>query len=353
MGLPSNLQARCLRARTAWLPAALALAAMAAAQTPPSVPSDAAAGGGPAPALANVTRSAPGVIVGGSYVVQRGTTLQGDVTAIGAAVTIQAGATLDGRLTVVGGSTVIDGTVNEDVRAIGGELTLGDGALVRGDVTTHYAAYGPLPGATVLGRVESGGESPVQFSLPSNLHVPVGAAARAAVPREPFGGVVRSLAIGLLAALLMAAAPARVGRVREAMLHAPVRMGLDGLATALVAIVTAIVLVVTLIGIPLAILVGVLLYATVLAGWMAFGDAVGSALGEAFGQRWSPALRAGIGAFALSLAAAVLAYVPVVGGLAALLLSLVALGAVRATRFGGRAPGPTPTDEPRATVPQP
>lgn len=102
-----------------------------------------------------------------------------------------------------GGSTVVDGTVNEKVRAVGGKLTLGDGALVRGDVTTHHAAFRPLPGAAVLGRVEGGGESPVQFSLPSNLQLPVGTAARAALPRDPFGGVMRSLALGLLAAVLL------------------------------------------------------------------------------------------------------------------------------------------------------
>ncbi len=280
----------------------------------------------------------PGVVVGGSYVLTAGQTLRGELTAIGAAVVVESGATLDGTLTAVGGSTVIDGQVTGTVHAYGGSLELGRTAHVLGDVQTFYAAYEPAAGARIEGAVQAGDGAPVYFSLPADMRVPSGVAARAVAARNPGDAVLRSLAIGLVAALLMAALPLRVARVRDTMLRRPARAGVDGFVTFLVVLVVLVLLAVTLIGIPLAIAGGLLLYATVLFGFIAFGDAVGNYLAVSFKQSWTPPLRAGVGAFSLSLALLVLQLIPVLGGLAGFVLALVALGAVRMTRFGGREP---------------
>ncbi|HKI55792.1 MAG TPA: polymer-forming cytoskeletal protein [Trueperaceae bacterium] len=323
--------------RAAWLVAALLVVATAVAEN------------GPAGAA---TVTAPGLIVGGSYTVATGTTVRGDLNAVGASVIIAPGATLDGQLVAVGGSTVVDGMVTGDVRAYGGSLRLGDRAAIAGDLTTDYAAFERAPAAVVSGRLTEGSHGPVRFDLPSYVHGPVGAVVRGAVPRSPAALVGRALVVGLLAALMMTLIPRRVARVRDAVVQHPVRMGIDGMLTGIVATVLLAVLVVTLIGIPLAVLGGVLLYLSVLFGWVAFGDAVGEYLSGAFQQEWGPVLRMGIGAFALALAAAILEVVPVLGGLAMLALSSVALGAVRATRYGGREPRVRPSEGPRPTVPQ-
>ncbi len=295
------------------------------------------AGLGAATAQQQPARS-PGVVVGGSYALVAGQTIRGDLTAIGASVVIESGATLDGTLTAVGGNTVVDGQVTGTVHTYGGALALGQGARVLGDVRTFYANYEPSAGSRVEGAVEAGDGAPLYFSLPADVRAPAGIASRAVAARTPGDAVIRSLALGLVAALLMAALPLRVGRVRDTMLHRPGRAGLDGFVTFLVAVVVLVLLAVTLIGIPLAIAGGMLLYATVLFGFIAFGDAVGSYLASSFKQSWTPPMRAGVGAFSLSLALLVLQIVPVLGGLAGFLLALVALGAVRMTRFGGREP---------------
>jgi hypothetical protein len=281
---------------------------------------------------------APGVVVGGSYAVVAGQTVRGDVVAIGAAVVIEAGGTLDGTLTVVGGSTVVDGLVTGAVHAYGGALSLGSSARVLGDLSSNYAAYDPTAGSRVEGTVQAGNEPPVHFALPADVRAPAGLASRAVAARNPGDAVLRSLALGLVAALLMAALPLRVGRVRDTMLRHPARAGLDGFVTFLVAVLILVLLAVTLIGIPLAIAGGALLYATVLFGLIAFGDAVGSALASSFKQTWSAPMRAGVGTFSLSVGLLVLQVIPVLGGLAGFLLALVGLGAVRSTRFGGREP---------------
>ncbi|MEJ2288028.1 MAG: polymer-forming cytoskeletal protein [Deinococcales bacterium] len=281
---------------------------------------------------------APGVVVGGSYEVTSGQTVVGDLTAVGATVVIEPGGTLEGHLITIGGSTVVDGLVTGDVHAYGGALTLGAASRVRGDVGAFYAAFEPVPGSVVEGTTEAGNEPPVQFSLPENIRVPTDVATRVAVSRNPADGVLRSIGLGLVAALLMAAIPLRVGRVRDTMLRRPGRAGLDGLLTLLVVLILLVLVALTIIGIPLAIVGGMALYATVLFGWIALGDAVGSYLATSFKQTWSPPLRAGIGVFSLSLALLILNVIPVLGALLGFLLGLVALGAVRMTRFGAREP---------------
>lgn len=290
--------------------------------------------------------AAPGVVIGGSFALRSGQTVRGDLTAVGASVVIETGATLDGTLTAVGGSTVVDGLVTGSVHAYGGALALGANALVRGDVSTSYAAFDPAPGSAVEGGVEAGSEPPVHFSLPANIQVPAGLAARAVVTRSPADGVVRSIALGLVAAVVMAAVPLRLGRVRDTILRIPARAGLDGFVTFIVAVVVLVLVAVTIIGIPLAVFGGMLLYATILFGWIAFGDAVGSYLASSFKQSWTAPMRAGVGAFSLSLALLILGAIPVLGGLLGFVLGLVALGAVRMTRFGGREPQRRPPAEP-------
>lgn len=287
-------------------------------------------------AAQGATQETPGVVIGGSYTLASGQTLRGDLVAIGASVVVEPDATLDGHFTAVGGSTVIDGLVTGNVHAYGGALALGDGARVRGDVSALYAAYTPAPGAVVDGSVEGGNEPPVLFSLPADVRAPADVAVRVAAPRTPVDGLLRALGIGVLAMLVMAALPQRLGRVRDTMLRVPVRAGFDGLLSFLVILVVLVLLAVTIIGIPLAVLGGTLLYATVLFGWIAFGDAIGTYLERAFKQSWNPPLRAGIGAFSLSLALLILGVVPPLAGLIGVVLALVGLGAVRMTRFGGR-----------------
>ena len=281
---------------------------------------------------------APGVVVGGSYEVPSGQTVVGDLTAVGATVVIEPGGTLQGHLVTIGGSTVVDGLVTGDVHAYGGALTLGSASRVRGSVSANYAAFEPVPGSVVEGTTSAGNEPPLQFALPENIRLPADMATRAVVSRSPADGLLRSIGLGLVAALLMAWIPLRVGRVRDTMLRSPARAGLDGLLTLLVVLVLLLLVALTLVGIPLAILGGMALYATVLFGWIALGDAVGSYLASSLKRTWSPPLRAGVGAFSLSLALLILDVIPVLGALLGFLLGLVALGAVRMTRYGGREP---------------
>lgn len=315
------------RGRTAWgLLALLAVTAGAAAQ-PTIEPST-------------------GVVVGGSYALAAGYTMEGDLVVIGTALLIAPGARLDGDLTAVGGHTLVDGTVTGTVNAFGGALTLGDTAHVQGDVRATYAAFEPTVGARIEGVVEGGREPPVLFSLPASLRAPADTAMRVAVSRSPLDGVVRALGLGILAALVTAALPARTGRVRDAMVRAPLRAGLDGLLTLLVAVVVLALVALTIVGIPVALAGATLVYAVALFGWIAFGGVAGAWLERTLRRSWSPPVRAGIGTFAVVAALLLLGVVPPLAGLLGFALTLVGLGAARRTRLGGR-------ERPRRRAPAP
>jgi hypothetical protein len=290
---------------------------------------------------------APGLVVGGSVTVAAGETATGDLTAVGAGVTIARGAVLDGHLITVGGTTTIDGTVRGDVHAYGGEVVLGPAAHVAGDVRAPMARYQPAAGAVVDGIVEVGTGDPIVFRLPQRIEFPR-QAVRMVAPRNGLGVLPQSLALGVLALLIVAGLPRRIDRVQGVMVAAPVRAGLEGLVVMVVAVVVMVVLAVTLIGIPLALIGGMLLYASVLFGWIALGDALGTRLSQAIEQPGSRALWAGIGTFVLSVVVLLAGRVPLVGGVVMLVLSVVALGAVRMTRYGGRdggRPGKAPAAE--------
>jgi hypothetical protein len=126
-------------------------------------------------------------------------------------------------------------------------------------------------------------------------------------------------------------------RVAHAILAQPLTAGGLGLLTVVVAPLAIVLSVITLILIPLAPIIVVALVAAGVFGWIAIGYELGQRFTQAIHQNWHPAFSAGLGTFALTLAARILTGIPVlncVGWLVPFLLSMAALGAVIMTRFG-------------------
>jgi hypothetical protein len=297
----------------------------------------------------NTTQS----VIGGSYTLAAGETLNADLSAIGAEVTLEAGSRLNGHVTVIGGKLNVDGAVSNGVHVYGGELVLGDQARIEGMVSTNWAAFNRSPHAVVTGPVQVGSTTAIQFALPEASRVPVEYYARVAQPDNPIGVLPRSLGLALLAALLMLLLPRPLTRVQEAMVTHPWGSAVAGFGAALAAVVALVLLAVTIIGIPLALVGAFLVYAAVLFGWVALGAYFGKYLESYFKQTWSEVVRAAIGTFALAFVVLALGYLPLVGALVQFGLSLVALGAITLTRFGTRPYQPTPAGPQVPSTPQP
>lgn len=276
-------------------------------------------------------------VVGGNYVLTAGETLTADLTAIGARVTLEPGSRLDGHLTTIGGAATIAGTVSEDVHAYGGELVLAAGARVDGDVGTRWAAFDPHPGAVVGGELDLGARRAVTFDLPAVPIAAVDVFTRGAPADRVADTLARGLGLALFAALLVLAVPTQVDRVRRAMIEQTRRAVGTGLAGIGIAVLALVLTVLTIVGIPIAVVGALLVALVVVLGWVALGVHVGRVLEGWLGQRWAPWQSAAAGAFAVVLALQVLDALPVVGGIANLVLSAVAVGALMLTRGGTRA----------------
>ena len=66
---------------------------------------------------------------------------------------LPAGSTLAGELVVVGGSATLDGTVEDDVTTVGGDITVGPLAIVNGDLDALGGDVEIAPGARINGHV--------------------------------------------------------------------------------------------------------------------------------------------------------------------------------------------------------
>lgn len=100
------------------------------------------------------------VVLGGSYTLASGQTLQGNLLVFGGTATIEAGAQVTGDVILFGGSVVIEGEVGGNISATGGSINLGSQAIVQGDVNVLGVNIQQDEGAQILGEVNV--DEPVQ-----------------------------------------------------------------------------------------------------------------------------------------------------------------------------------------------
>ncbi|NPA92187.1 MAG: polymer-forming cytoskeletal protein [Chloroflexi bacterium] len=286
------------------------------------------------------------VILGGTYVLPAGETLQGDLRVLGGSATIAQGARVVGDVTVIGGEAVvlgdvegdltvtgstarILGTVAGDVNLVGGVLLLGPHAVIQGDLRRMGGVVHRSPGAQVLGQ-ESGLLKP---------EAPSSALVKEAETTTPFSALFRLIWWGIkvtfraallaaLAALLALFAEAPTRKVIAEMTTAPLITGGVGLLAYALLPVVFVVFAITIVLIPLAIILVALLGLAVLYGWLALGWMLGDKIAAAAKQSWAAPVSAALGTFLLTLLADSLRVVPCIGWVPGFLVSAVGAGAV-------------------------
>lgn len=275
------------------------------------------------------------VVFGGTYTLEKGKDLNGNLVILGGIATLEESSTVNGDITLTGGSLFIQGEVNGNITGVGGSITLGDTAVVDGDINTIGAALNRSNTAVIKGRVSSSGPGnfriPLKWSADSlknlnlNLFQPVG---------NVLWGIFQALAMAALALLVTLFLPLPTGRVAHTISSQPVIAGALGLLTIVVAPALFIVLLVTIILIPLS-LIGLLVLAVAFAfGWIAVGYETGRRLAAMFKVQWAAPVNAGVGTLVISLLSSILGIIPCVGWILPAVLAIVGLGGVLITRFG-------------------
>ncbi|MEP7027667.1 MAG: hypothetical protein ABI960_03640 [Candidatus Eisenbacteria bacterium] len=213
-----------------------------------------------------------------------------DVVQVGQDIAVERGEHILGHVFAMGGNITIRGMVDDDVVAMGGDVTLEDGATVRGDVVSLGGSVHKAPTATILGsNVTVGGLPRKLFDFRTLAFLGSGMKFLQALTNLLFW-----LFIGWIVILLSATRSRRVLAEVERRPAASIGWGILGVlaiapATIVIALV-AVLLVVTIIGIPVAVLL-LLGYGVAVAALLLWGGVLGAtAIGNWLVRRLSPRL---------------------------------------------------------------
>lgn len=300
------------------------------------------------------------LIIGGTYSLASGESLDGSLMILGGVANLDEGSTVEKDVTVIGGTINVNGQVKGNVSAVGGMVSLGSTAVVGGDVNTLAGQLTRDDGARIDGQVNTGTTGPFSLVVPGTVQIPgLENMPPITLPRNVNAPVVdvhfnplwdglwwliRSFFWAALAVLVALFLSQRTERVAESVLKNPLVAGGMGCLTMLIVPLILLVLVITICGIPFALLGAFALWIAWGFGIIVIGYEIGKRLALLFKSDWAIPVSAGIGTFALTLGLnGIGALVPCVGWMAPAAVGLVGLGAVLLTRFGGRV---YPYDEP-------
>jgi hypothetical protein len=304
-------------------------------------------------------------VSGGRLVVESGATINGDVFVFGGDVVVDGA--INGDLTIYGGTTDVSGAVSGDLVLFGGNLALAESAAVDGEC---ISVGGSLQNDTGVVNCDVTGMP--EITVPEMPPVPHFNFDPESRPRNTFLGflgdtvqtVGRSLMLGLLALVVATIAPEQLRRVSQVITRKPVASGAVGLLTAvavpslaaLLSVVFALLILVFclgLLGFPIVFLLLLALAFAAAFGWIAMGLLLGERMADMLKlkNRSVPVL-ATVGTVTLSLVLGLVSQLPPFcgGGLVAVLVACVGLGATALTQFGTKPYPPAENGENAAKV---
>lgn len=281
------------------------------------------------------------VVLGGSFTLEAGETMDGDLVVLGGNVTLEETSNLEGSLLIMGGSAVVAAHITGDVVVMGGNVDLLNPAHVEGDIVSFGGNVDQAERSIVEGDVitEDGFDFPfgprIIPSVPSAPRVPsIRANWRPVINLLWFA--FRTLMLAALAVLVVMFWPEPTARASEAVVSQPLATGGIGLLTFLVAPIVLIMLLITILLSPISLLGVVLLLVAAVFGWIAVGLEVGERLAKSVKWELHPAAAAGLGTLLLTFVIGGIGMVPCVGWIAPFIVASLGLGGVILTRFGSR-----------------
>jgi hypothetical protein len=272
--------------------------------------------------------SRDGLVVGQSFRLSSGETLNQDLTIAGGSAVLEEGSVLNGDVAVMGGTLSINGEVNGDVSAMGGVVTLGTQAVIRGSVNTVGANLSKANGAVVEGKISG---EPGDITLPDISNPVIDAGKWIA---NLFWRIFQAFAVAALAVLVSLFAQRPMERAGDTITAQPILAGGLGLLTLAVLPVLFVILAVTIVLSPVSLLGLLGLGVALVFGWLVIGMVVGERIARMLNQTWSAPLCAGIGTLAVALVNALLGSIACIGWILPFLVSVVGVGGVILTRFG-------------------
>ena len=274
------------------------------------------------------------VVLGGSYTLASGQTLQGNLLVFGGSATIEDGARVTGDVILFGGSVVIEGEVDGNVSATGGSLALGSLAIVHGDVQMLGASLQQEEGSQILGEITMEGDDAQSHTVQDSF-----AGRVVGKVLDMLWSLFLLFSFSALAVLIVIFDPNPTARVAQSLVIQPGMSALVGLLTLIVALPVLLILTITIILSPVSFLGILALVIATIFGWISLGLETGNRLARAFHREWAVPVTAGLGTFLLTFVAFSLDYVfswLCIGWIFPTAVGLVGLGAVVLSQFGRR-----------------
>ncbi len=276
--------------------------------------------------------SSSDVVIGQSYTLGSGQTLNSDLFVVGGNVNLMAGSTVTGNVLLIGGNAQAAGTINGDMTVLGGTVTLADTFKLNGNLSYAGTVVNRAAGAQISGQINTNTATPY-FVFPGGTRIPMFNTTFNAGFRVLgfFLGLFLWALVGMLVAMFL---PTHLTRTSETALSQTLLSGGLGILTVIIVPIILVLLTITICLIPVAFIGAVLLIVAWVFGLIALGLEVGRRISLAFKQEWHPAISAGLGTLVLMAILNGLAFIPCVGWIPRILVGLVGLGAVLLTQFG-------------------
>jgi hypothetical protein len=258
---------------------------------------------------------------------------------VGGGLSIAAGrAQIDGDvggyLQVMAGSTRLGGHVSGDVQ-VNGELELAPSAVIDGSLLVRSAEPAAIaPGAVVRGELR---------------HIPAQDTGRGRWVAAAVFSLIAAVGLALAAGVLWSVWPAFTRSVEAVVRQRPSAALIAGVGVLFGAPILIVMLFFSLIGIPLALLASLLYLMSLPLGYLAASAGIADALLERARRGASaPWLKRVLTLMLVLLGLSLIGFIPIVGGLALLVLTLIGMGALvpasiaahRGRRAGAAAPAP-------------
>lgn len=275
------------------------------------------------------------VVVGGSFTLEQGETLDGDLLVLGGNVTLEMESRVSGDVVVLGGNVTSNGTIDGNVTIVGGNVRLQNNALIRGDVRTVGGSLSRSEGSRIEGQHFSENDFAFPFDFDwSGPNIQPIRIRSTSIITSAIWYVFRIFLLAALAVMLVLFAAKPTERVASSIVGQPLIAGGVGFFSVIVLPVLLIFLTITIILIPVALLLILVCALAILFGWIGIGLEVGRRLSEMMKWEMHPAAEAGLGTFLFSAVVLGIGLIPCVGWIAPFVAGLIALGGVIVSRFG-------------------
>jgi len=302
------------------------------------------------------------VVFGGSFTLEEGEVLDGDLVVFGGSVNLEEDSRIKGDVAVLGGSADVAGTVDGDLVVFGGSVDLASTAVVDGELVAFGGSIDRAEGAIVRGNLVEGLTIGRDFRFPTFAKVWTNGYRYRwdnwllRFFLRAFKALATVVLVTVIGALVVIFMPQSVERVSQAVLVAPVHSWLVGFLTAILAALVGGGLIATLCLSPFGGIIWLALLVAGVFGWTALGFIIGLKVLEQVNARdVAPVKGVLVGGATLSLITAALWIVAdcCLGWPFVIVVGSFGLGAVVLTRFGTQEYIPAPAATTTPAAPQP